>query len=225
MTCDRGGRSDRLIARDFMPPCSWPAEGQPLKPRLLAIGASTGGPGSLVSLINTLPRTFDTPIIIVQHIGATFVDGFAKWLEVETGRTTSIASNQEQICRSHMYIAGAQFNLEVNSDLRFHCSQPQETQLYHPSVDVLFQSLARLEVDGSAVVLTGMGNDGATGLKLLADAGWRTYTQSADTCVIDGMPNAAMKLSSRHRRDSVEKIAQAIAIESLAKPRKCHGNI
>lgn len=195
----------------------------PAKPRLVVLGASTGGPGVLLSILQDLPRSFQTPILIAQHMERSFMSGFISWLESELDRPIELVKEGSKVLSGAIFVADVIGNLSVTPSLTFHYTPPSPDQLYTPNIDYLFSSLASLELEASASLLTGMGNDGARGLKQLADKGWATYVQSGETCIVNGMPDAALKLSPRHHVATPKQISQFIRTHELAKTRCTYG--
>lgn len=163
---------------------------------LVAIGSSTGGPSALLGILARLPADFPVPIVIAQHIAEGFVPGLVSWLD--SGCTLSIreAVDGEQVEPGAAYLAPTGQNLTMDGYItRF--TTPEAGQLYIPSADTLFYSVAR-SMGGSAVgaILTGMGADGARGLKAMRDAGATTIAQDEATSTVFGMPKAAIELGA-----------------------------
>ena len=164
--------------------------------RLVLIGASTGGPKVLAEILNKLPHSLAAPILIAQHIDEGYVAGLAKWLGDHTTLPVEVAVSGGEPRSGHVYLAASQQHLAIRSDGRLeYVNEPGSW--YHPSVDVLFSSAARhLPLPGIAVLLTGMGRDGAIGLADLRRAGWSTIAQDQATSVVWGMPKAAFDLGA-----------------------------
>lgn len=164
--------------------------------RVLALGASTGGPGALVEILQALPSDFPLPILIVMHIAEPFGSAFADWLDGQTRHRVRIAADGDAIGAggvsmappgSHLKVDGRRLRLERGPE-RFSC---------RPSIDVLFESVARDYGDGAiAAVLTGMGQDGARGLLAVRDAGGATLAQDEASSVVYGMPREAALLGA-----------------------------
>jgi two-component system, chemotaxis family, response regulator WspF len=164
---------------------------------LVAIGASAGGPAAVASILRALPRDFPGSIVIVQHVGAEFVPGMATWLSDQSGRRVVVASEGERPTKSRVLVAGATGHLTLKSSTRLGYVADPTDAAYCPSVDVFFGSVARLW-QGAAVgiVLTGMGRDGAAGLKALRENGHHTIAQDEATSAVYGMPKAAAALDA-----------------------------
>jgi two-component system chemotaxis response regulator CheB len=168
---------------------------------LAVIGASTGGPVALVELFKALPRNYALPTLVVMHIGAPFAPAFADWFRSQIGRGTSYAVDGEPISglANSVRLAPADRHLAVDSGrLRLTNDPPRHS--CRPSVDVLFESVAR-EYGGrtAACLLTGMGRDGAAGLLALRHTGSLTMAQDEASCVVYGMPREAAQLGAAER--------------------------
>ena len=161
-------------------------------PRLVAIGASTGGPPVLHSLLSSLPAPFPVPIAIVQHICAGFTQGLATWLSTTTGHDVRVCENCDRLEPGRVYLGADARHLRVLSDAHLGPAGGAPRHLYRPAIDELFESAAqKLGPSVVAVLLTGMGSDGADGLRALREAGALTLAQSFETCVVDSMPRHA----------------------------------
>jgi two-component system chemotaxis response regulator CheB len=165
---------------------------------LVAIGASTGGPGAIVEILRGLPAEFRLPILLVLHINEPFGTAFADWLDGQTSRRVAYpvdgAPLASAIGRVVMAPAGRHLVLH---DGRLHLSADIERHSCRPSVDVLFESVAReCGPSAAACLLTGMGKDGAQGLLKIRAAGGMTIAQDETTSVIYGMPREAAMLGA-----------------------------
>jgi two-component system response regulator WspF len=137
------------------------------------------------------------PVVVVQHIAAAFAAGFATWLQGRTGLPTAVAAAGDAPAPGRVYVAGSDDHLAVGPDRRFTCTAEPKDYPYRPSVGVFFASLAaHWPGPGVAVLLTGMGNDGASGLAELKALGWHTIAQDRATSVVYGMPKAAAELNA-----------------------------
>lgn len=180
--------------------------------RLVAIGASTGGPQALFSILAALPRPFAAAVLIVQHVDSEFSAGLATWLESGSGLRVSLAQNGHAPQAGTALLASSNDHLVMTAGgtLRY---RPEPRELLHrPSVDVLFASLAEhWPRPAVAVLLTGMGRDGAEGMKKLRSAGWYTIAQDEATSVVYGMPKAAAQLGAICKILPLPEIAKEIA--------------
>ncbi|HEX4404833.1 MAG TPA: chemotaxis-specific protein-glutamate methyltransferase CheB [Polyangia bacterium] len=165
---------------------------------VVGIGASTGGPGALVEVLQKLPSQFSLPVLLVLHIGEPFGRSFAEWLQGQIGRSVAYAVDGEVIAaaKGRVLMAPPDYHLAVRGGVARLTSDP-ERHSCRPSVDVLFESLA-IEAGAStaACLLTGMGRDGATGLLAIHRAGGLTIAQDEATSVVWGMPREAALLGA-----------------------------
>jgi len=172
----------------------------PLAPAVVAIGVSTGGPKALVEILPRFPRDFPLPILIVQHMPEGFTGPFAQRLNALCAITVHEACAGELIQPATAYIAPAGLHMRVKhrlSDARpIIVLDPQpESALHIPSVDVLMKSVATFYgTNAVGVIMTGMGSDGAEGMKAIYHAGGLTIGQDEDTCTVYGMPRACAEL-------------------------------
>ena len=180
--------------------------------RVVAIGASTGGPSVLKTILSGLPRGFPVPILIVQHMAAGFLQGMLDWLSESSGVPLHIAAQGQRIEPGHAYFAPDHFNMGIGEGGTIALSsEPNEERGAWPSVSHLFRSVA--EVYGPAaigILLTGMGVDGAAELRLLKDKGALTFAQDRASSVIYGMPGAAEELQAATFILPPEEIAAAL---------------
>lgn len=162
------------------------------KTQWIAIGASTGGPPAIRTLLSSFAPAPPWPVLIVQHITAGFEDSMAGWLAAECGIQVVLAESGMVPAAGTVYLSPVgrhlvfkhgQLKLEYNHPYRIHC----------PSINVFFESLAASGTahHGIAVLLTGMGSDGASGLLAIRRAGGKTIVQDEDSCAVFGMPKAA----------------------------------
>ncbi len=180
-------------------------------PRLVAIGSSTGGPKALASVLSALPRRPDYSTLVVQHVDLQFAAGLADWLAEQTEMRVVIACEGMAVEAGVVFLAATNDHLVVGSDLALHYTVEPRDQVYRPSVDVLFESVRqRWRHPGVAVLLTGMGRDGAAGLLGLRLAGWHTIAQDAETSVVYGMPRAAAEIGAAIEILPIDSIGPAI---------------
>lgn len=158
----------------------------------IVIGASTGGPKALYSVITKLPKNLGIPTMVVQHMPAGFTKAFAERLDTNSNQKVVEAEDNMEINPNTIYIAPGGFHMEVFKDKRIHLNKEPAIWGVRPSVDKLFISAS--EVYGRnliSVVLTGMGKDGSNGTAHIKDNGGITISEDESTCVIYGMPKAA----------------------------------
>jgi two-component system chemotaxis response regulator CheB len=164
---------------------------------LIGIGASTGGPPVVQTILAGLPKEFPVPVLIVQHMAPGFLEGMAEWLRQTTGFKVQIAAYGIQPLPGHAYLAPDDHHLAVDTHGRLVLAKGERNHDPRPSVAHLFRSLAGVcGAWGVGVLLTGMGNDGALELKLMKDLGAVTIVQDRDPAVIYGMPGEAIALGA-----------------------------
>jgi len=160
--------------------------------KIVVIGASTGGPGVLATILKDMPADFSAPIIIVQHVDSSFMHNFASWLNKQSDLTVRIAQKGERPQPGTVLIAGKSEHLIMTNGEKLEYSELHKELAYKPSVDVFFNSIEKhWKGDTIAVLLTGMGKDGAAGLASIKKSGGHTITQTKETCTVYGMPKAA----------------------------------
>lgn len=183
---------------------------------LIAIGSSAGGPAALVSVLSALPRDLPASLVLVQHLDAQFVPGFASWLARHTVLPVRAAQEGDRPEPGTVLIAASADHLVFKARDRLGYTPDPRDYVYRPSVDVFFESAARLwpgEIIG--VLLTGMGRDGAHGLKLLRDKRHRTIAQDRATSAVYGMPKAAAALGAAAEILPLEAIGPRLAEASM----------
>lgn len=165
--------------------------------KLILLGASTGGPQALAEVLGGLTPNPGLAIVVAQHIDAGFAPGLAAWLAGKTGLKVGLALDGGKIEAGAVSLAGRNDHLRIDAGLIARYTPEPEDMPYRPSVDVLFKSAAaNFRGRGAAVLLSGMGADGAAGLLALRRAGWRTFAQNQESCVVYGMPKAADRLGA-----------------------------
>ena len=180
--------------------------------RLVAIGASAGGPAALATILRGLPKDFPAAVVIVQHVDEQFAPQMASWLDGQSALPVRVASEGDRPLAGTVLIAGSNDHLVfLNTRVLGYTPEPRACS-YRPSVDAFFESVVRhWQGDVVAVLLTGMGRDGAKGLKALRDAGALTIAQDQSTCVVYGMPKAAAELGAAMEILPIEKVAPRLA--------------
>jgi two-component system chemotaxis response regulator CheB len=181
--------------------------------QVVAIGASTGGPGAVLEILRALPRGFDLPLLLVLHINEPFAAAFAEWLDGQTGFRVSYAVDGQLVSGTcgRVTMAPPDSHLVVRNG-RLRLTRDPERHSCRPAVDVLFESLA---VDcgpsTAACLLTGMGRDGAAGLLEIRRAGGLTMAQDEASSVVYGMPREAVLLGGVDRVLALADIGPSIA--------------
>jgi two-component system chemotaxis response regulator CheB len=185
------------------------------KPEIVVIGVSTGGPAALAQMLPTLPADLGAPMVIVQHMPAIFTQTLAQSLDVKCALRVQEAEPSELLLVNRIYLApgGRQTKVEIDSEGRrvFRITDDPPENNCKPSVDYLFRSVA-LNIPGRccAVIMTGMGNDGTVGLRLLKRSGSHVIAQDAATSVVFGMPKSAIDAGVVDAVLPLEQIASAI---------------
>ncbi|BCE01888.1 protein-glutamate methylesterase/protein-glutamine glutaminase [Marinicellulosiphila megalodicopiae] len=156
---------------------------------LIAIGASTGGPVALAKVLNDIPDSFSIPILIIQHMPATFTGAFAQRLNQRCALNVKMAENDDDINKGGVFIAPGGQQMLISASGKIVIKEGGEAMNYKPSVDLTFASCSKSHFKHIlAVVLTGMGSDGKKGAQLLKELGHEIWAQSSNSCVVDGMP-------------------------------------
>jgi two-component system chemotaxis response regulator CheB len=190
--------------------------GQPC--RLIAIGASTGGPGAIVEVLRGLSPQMKAPVLLVLHINEPFGAAFADWLDAQTSRRVAFARDGEPVAAlaGRVALAPPGRHLMLRNGRTFLTQEP-ERHSCRPSVDVLFESVASaFGVAAAGCLLTGMGRDGAAGLLAMRRAGGSTIAQDEATSVVYGMPREAALIGAAMQVLPIRDIGPAL--NALAKP-------
>jgi two-component system, chemotaxis family, response regulator WspF len=179
--------------------------------RLVVIGASAGGPAALAVVLRGIPKEFPAAIVVIQHVDAQFAVGMADWLGRQCVLPVMVAREGERTAVGCVLLAGTSDHLAMKSADRVGYTEEPRQYAYRPSVDVFFQSVSRQwRGDLVGVLLTGMGNDGALGLKALRDRGHHTIAQDQATSAVYGMPKAAAALNAAVDILPMERIASRL---------------
>ena len=208
-----------------------PAEGPPPKsvPRpsiaeaqaeigVVAIGASTGGPQVIHTILDGLPRDFPVPILIVQHMAAGFLEGFVTWLSGTSGGVPCLPVDGERLLPGRAYIAPDGCHMEVTVDRTIALQRTPPENGLRPSVAALFRSVARVYGEKTiGVLLTGMGTDGAQELRLMKEQGAITIVQDPESSVVHGMPGEALKLGAAMYTIAPETIVSVLKRLTMGK--------
>ncbi len=163
--------------------------------RLLGIAASTGGPNALLQMLSGLGRDFPLPIVVVQHMTPAFLQGFAEWLASVTPFAVSVIHQSTELTAGRVYVAPSNRSHLVINGLTALLDDGPPVAGQRPSANILFSSMARsLRSSAIGVLLTGMGEDGATGIRDLKRAGSFTIGEDESTAIVYGMPAAAARM-------------------------------
>ncbi len=168
-----------------------------LQNRLLAIGASAGGPAAVAKVLSGLPKDFPAAVVVVQHVDEQFAAGMAEWLSRDCKLPVRVAKEGERPAAGVVLLAATNDHLTLLPGGELAYTPDPREYVYRPSVDVFFQSVTRHWTGGVVgVLLTGMGRDGAVGLKALRNQGRHTIAQDQATSAVYGMPKAAATLGA-----------------------------
>lgn len=179
---------------------------------ILAIGASTGGPKAVMKLMKELPPQSRARVLIVQHIAKGFAAGFADWLDRESPYAVRLARDGDHLEEGVALVAPNGVHMQLQGE-RVRLAETEPVNSCRPSVDVLFSSLARTPLAPSAVavLLTGMGRDGADGMAELRERGAFNIAQDEASSAVFGMPKAAIALGAVHQTLSLNDIPAALS--------------
>ncbi len=210
-------RSHRLPTAKSEPTTAVCETGLPL----IALGASTGGPGALAHILSRLDPGLPAGIVVIQHVDPEFSAGMASWLDGQTDLKVCIAQPGDRPTQGKVLIAGTGDHLVMQRNGRLAYTPEPQDYVYRPSVNVFFESAAahwRNRIVG--VLLTGMGRDGANGLLALRQRGMPTIAQDQQTCAVWGMPKAAVALGAAQQVLPLDEIAAAIRRNVLDSKQK-----
>lgn len=178
---------------------------------LVALGASTGGPQVLQKVLAELPADFAAPIVVVQHINAAFAESLAGWLQNSSRLNVKLAREGDALMPGQVLIAPPGAHLVVASRGRVGLRAGEERDGHKPSASLLLESAAQFYGRRAVgVLLTGMGEDGAAGMHAIKVAGGRTLVQSEESCVVFGMPGAAIARGAVDQIVHSDELSQAL---------------
>jgi two-component system response regulator WspF len=204
------GHAQKSRAATRRPDESAPAVRRRIPP-VLALGASTGGPKALATILSRLPASFPAAVIIVQHLDFHFTGGLAEWLNQCTPLPVAALTEGVPLQPGKVWIAARPEHVILTDKYVLGWTADWPELISRPSIDVLFKSLAQYPgLQGCGVLLTGMGRDGAAGLLALREAGFYTIAQDQASCVVYGMPKAAAELGAAAAVLPLEEIAGRI---------------
>ena len=179
--------------------------------RLVAIGASTGGPHALSQILGAFPVDFEPAVLVVQHMADGFIPGLVSWLDSVCAMQVVIAEPGRRLAPGVISVAPSGSNLLVRDTLRTLAEPPRDRQFHVPGIDVAFSSIAEVVgAESIGVLLTGMGRDGAAGLKALRETGATTIGQDEATSAVYGMPAVAWTLGAVEHQLPLGEIAAAV---------------
>jgi chemotaxis response regulator CheB len=187
-------------------------------PALVAIGASAGGPAALAALLRGLPKDLPAALVIVQHVDAQFTGGMAAWLSEQSALPVRVAVAGDRVIAGTVLLAGTGEHLVMTGPDRFGYTREPSQAVYRPSIDVFFHSVVKYwRGEAVGILLTGMGRDGAVGLKALRGKGHHTIAQDQASSAVYGMPKAAAALGAAVEVLTIERIASRLIL--ALKPR------
>ncbi len=189
---------------------------------LVAVGASTGGPLALSEILPRIREGTQACVVVAQHVDAAFAPGLAEWLSQRIGQEVQLVRTGMRPEPGAIFMSATNDHLVATSEGIFEYVKEPHDVYYRPSVDTFFNSLAaHYSRPGVAVLLTGMGRDGAKGMLKLRKLGWRTIAQDEATSVVWGMPRAACELGAAELVLPLDEIGRAVA-KAIAKPPDSH---
>jgi two-component system response regulator WspF len=179
---------------------------------LLAIGASTGGPAAVVSLLAGLPDKFQGAVLLAQHMDEQFLSSFAEWLSAQCKLPVRVAQPGDRPTPGVVLVAGSKDHLILRSDGTVGYTSDPVDYPFRPSVNAFFESIAtQWQGPALGVLLTGMGRDGANGLLAMRNKGHHTIAQDKASCAVYGMPRAAVELGAAQEVLGLEQIAASVS--------------
>ncbi len=177
--------------------------------RMIVIGASTGGPPVIQTILSNLVKTIPVPILIVQHIAPGFLHGMVEWMGKETGFPIKVGAHGDRTIAGHVYFAPDGFHMGITGEGGIFLAQTSPENGLRPSVSYLFRSTAKSYGRRAVgILLTGMGRDGARELKEMKEQGSLTIAQDKESSIVHGMPGEAIKIDAADHIFSPEKIAE-----------------
>ena len=180
---------------------------QPRRVNIVCIGSSTGGPNQLKFIFSQLPKEFPVPILCVQHVGEEFLEGLADWLGNQCRIKICFPNSGESPQPGHIYFPRRNTHLEIDDNGRIYLRPKSISDPYCPSIDITFRSVVNYYgKTAAAILLTGIGKDGADGMLAISKAGGLTIAQNEESCIVFGMPREAII------RGAAEKVLSPEAI-------------
>ena len=179
--------------------------------QVMAVGivASTGGPAAVCEILRKLPKDFLAPVLLVQHITSEFSQSFVDWLSGNIGLNVRLAEHEELTLPGTVYVGPPDYHLHWENR-RTWLRKGERECWQRPSGNVLFRSMAESGLSCIGVILTGLGEDGAQGLLTLRESGSHTIAQSRESCVVYGMPKAAVRMGAVDEEMALERIGPRV---------------
>ncbi len=188
--------------------------------KIVAIGASTGGPRAFAALFRQLPRSLSVPIICVQHLSLGFTSELVRWLQEDSAIQVTIAKSGVDPQPGIAYFPEEQTHLTIDSTGALHSSHLSPTQGHHQAIDETFQSIAQFYGPSAiGVLLTGMGCDGMKGMQAISQAGGTTIAQTTESCVVASMPQAVIDAKAATHVLPLERMTPTL-LQLIGQPHK-----
>ncbi|WP_370599917.1 chemotaxis response regulator protein-glutamate methylesterase [Pseudomonas nitroreducens] len=180
--------------------------------KLVAIGSSAGGPAALAELFSQLPASFPAAVVVVQHVDEVFAAGMAEWLSTQSRIPVRLARQGEPPQPGCVLLAGTNHHIRLLGNGELAYTAEPSSHIYRPSIDVFFDSVVEnWGGDAVGVLLTGMGRDGAEGLKRMRERGFFTLAQDQGSSAVYGMPKAAAAIGAAVEIRALGDIARRLA--------------
>jgi two-component system chemotaxis response regulator CheB len=162
--------------------------------RIVAVASSSGGPEALSVVLSGLPERLPCPIVVAQHMSDGFITGMVDWLRENTTLNVKVGADEDILEAGTVYVSPSEKHMQIKGGRRISLTERRPSDIYRPSCDKLLISTAAVYGPKSiGIILTGMGNDGVSGIKSIKEAGGRTIAQNEKTSVVFGMPKAAIE--------------------------------
>ena len=180
--------------------------------KIVLIGASTGGPGQIQKIVNTLDSLNDTTVIIAQHMQDSYIPSFTEQLQHQSKSPLSIVSDNIQLDRGHIYICSGVTEVKKDGSRLIFRKSESEKLTYNPNINSIFHSLVPFadDIRVLSVILTGIGDDGVDGCMQLGLKGCRCLTENEDSAIVDGMPSRARESVKDIEISSLDDILQIV---------------
>jgi two-component system chemotaxis response regulator CheB len=194
---------------------------QPAEVKVVAIGASTGGPPVIETILSGLSKDFSLPVVIVQHMAPGFTPGLVEWLRQNSCLSVHVAPKSGMMRPGHVYLAPDGVQMKVDVDGRLLCTDDAPENGLRPSISYLFRSVSKVFGKASVgVLLTGMGKDGAEELKSMREKGALTIAQDEESSVVFGMPGEAIRIKAATYALPPDKIASVLNSVGISRVKK-----
>ena len=181
--------------------------------KIVLIGASTGGPGQIQKIIDSLPQLKNTSIIIAQHMVDGFLDSFSKRLQNSTKNSVSLVKNDQILKNSTIYICEGKTYLNIKASSLEFIYESAPLNSFNPDINTLFHSFVPLtkDIEILSVILTGIGDDGVEACSFLGKNGARCITENQSSAIVDGMPSRARLLVDGIEAYNINDIVKIIS--------------